>query len=138
MKTAGGLIDLVLALVFFILTGLAVAGIPGAFERYAQEPEDLLMLFVLVPLLALVGVVALLAGVILLRGRALTWIAAGNVAVAALTGAVLLLLLSLLGFVADEPSSAEFRFLVLPALALGWSYFLIKTRVTNEREVAAQ
>lgn len=138
MKTVSGSINLILALMFFVLSGLAVTGIPGAFGMYAQEPEDLLMLLVLVPLLALIGFVALLTGIILLRGRALAWISASSVAVAALSGAVLLLVLSLLGFMANEPSSAELRFLSIPAVALGWSYFLIKTQIVIEREIAAQ
>jgi ABC-type multidrug transport system permease subunit len=138
MKTAGGLIDLGFGITFLALAGLAAAGAPGAFERYAREPEDLLGVFVLVPLLAAFGVVALLTGTILLRGRSFTWIAADSVAMAALATAFLLLLLSVIGVVADEPSSAEFRFFLLPALALGWSYVLIRTRIEKNRERTAR
>ncbi len=133
MKTAGALIDLVLGLMLLGLAGLALTGMPGALERYAQEPEDLWILSTLLPLLAFVGVVTLLAGVVLLRGRAFVWISTGRVAAAALGGALLLLLVSILGFAAGEPSSTELRLLFIPALALGWSYSLLKTHLTGKR-----
>lgn len=132
MKTACALIDLVLGMILLGLAGLALTGMPGALERYAQEPEDLWILSTLLTLLAFVGLVMLLVGVVLLRGRTFVWISTDRVAAAALGGTLLLLLVSIFGFAAGDPSSTELRLLLAPALALGWSYSLLKTHLTGE------
>jgi hypothetical protein len=133
MKTAGAFVDLVLGLALLGLACFALTGMPTALGRYAQEPEDLWILSILFPILAFVGSVAVLAGVVLLLGRTFVWISHGKVAAAALSGGVLLLLVSVLGFADSGPSSIELRLLLIPALALCWSYFLLKTYVMSQR-----
>ena len=123
-----GCVNLLLAATCLILLMLVLWAFPGAISGYSSEPEDLYLLACFVPLLASLGMVALLGGLTLLWPHIPLRIGAEQIARTTLAAALLLLMVSLGGFVVDGPGSEDLCLLMVPSLVLGLSYFSIRRR----------
>lgn len=121
-----GFLDLLLGVVFAVLALASLSGVPTAFGRLAEEPEDFYGLLFLFAASATIGAAAAVVGWVLVRRRFVWRISFGRAASLSAALSVVLVLVSLIGFWPDDPASRELRLLLLPAALLGASFFLLR------------
>jgi hypothetical protein len=128
MKRFLGYFDLLFGAVFGILALVALSGVPSAFSRISEEPEDFYGLLFLAAASLAVAAASVLVGCMLLRHKSLWKISFSSAALVSIVVSIVLVLASLIGFWPNDPSSIEFRFLLLPAVLLGASFFLLRRK----------
>ena len=120
-----GFLDLCLGGLAVIAALVAAVAVPAASQRSSVEPEELYALMIVFVLAAVVGSAGVSAGQRLLRGardgQQTVW--AGRLS---LIAAILLVAASVIGFVDEQPSSYELRYLLLPAAIFVLSAHLLR------------
>jgi peptidoglycan/LPS O-acetylase OafA/YrhL len=120
-----GFLDLCLGGLAVITALVAAVAVPAASQRSSVEPEELYALMIVFVLAAVVGSAGVSAGQRLLRGardrQQTVW--AGRLS---LIAAILLVAASVIGFVDEQPSSYELRYLLLPAAIFVLSAHLLR------------
>jgi len=126
-----GCVDILLGAGFLLGAGLAAQGLPNALERYAAEPEDLILLVVLAVLGLAVGGISIVGGFALLRSQIIGGLSEAAVAWGLAGSSLLLAAISALGFWSGDASSVELRLLALPSVLLVASAALVRRRVES-------
>jgi hypothetical protein len=125
--------DIVVGVLFQFVGVVALSGAETAADRFSREPEDMLAVLLIFFVAVSVGAGFQAVGMVLWRGRSV-WRVSIRSAVSLSAGlCVILVLLSLVGFWPNDPTSTELRLLLGPAVLVGASFFSLSRRHLTRR-----
>ena len=128
-----GALDLIFGFLFGAIALIALRYLPIAYDRIAVEREDFYLRLILFFASALFSVAAASVGWVLVRRRFFWKVSIKIAAFLSATLSIVLALVSLIGFTPDDPTSREFRLLMIPSALFGVS-FLFLMRMRREQD----
>jgi hypothetical protein len=128
MKRLLGAVDVLVGVLFQFIGLVALSGAQTAAERFSREPEDLLAVVVIFFVAVSVGAGLQGIGLVLWRGKSVWLLSVRSAASLSAGLCLILVLLSLVGFWPNDPTSTELRLLLAPATLLAASFALLRRR----------
>lgn len=135
MSRIVGFLSLLFGATFLFLAIVAALNTSTAWGDVAQEPEDFYLLLFWSVVSGLVGALAVVVGSALIRDPQEGRVSGKAVLIASAAAVLVLGTISVLGFVRNDPSSAELRLLLVPAAVFASAFYIARRRMVRGRVI---